>query len=295
MSKTDRDRYDQTIQYIRTISLPLEAKIKQKVGGNQIQYGQMISLGEGNASFIRGVVSNQHHAIRALVLCQNLFLPKGNLDNNKTVTHCKGMSENEVKEAVLMYATKPVVTLNEFRNVAERERMGVKNHNKDNILWLTRSSMVFDGGTNCYGAVNIWLVKSGLCSLDWYMNNPCDAYNVNQVVGNGQEHDLNDLGSITPGWIFNIHDANDQNICHWGVILETDSQGRKWAVASNTDPGAMGTDNQPRLVQFRTAQDTGAYGHFLLSTSIEVCKAKYNSHQVKLRVLDPTTHRANYY
>lgn len=295
MTKTDQDRYDQTIKYINTISLPLANKIKQKVGGNQIQYGQMISLGEGNASFIRGVVSNQHHAIRALVLCQNLFLPQGERDNNKTVLHCKGMSENEVKEAVLIYAPKLAVPLIEFRNVAERERMGSKGHNHDRILWLTRGSMVFDGATNCYGAVNVWLVKSGLCSLDWLMNSPCTAYNVNQVVGNGQEWDLKDLGSIPAGWIFNIHDAHDQNICHWGVILETDSQGRKWAAASNTEAGAMGTDNVVRMVQFRTAQDTGAYGHFLLSTSIEVCIAKYTSHQVKLRVLDPTAHRQNYY
>lgn len=284
MGRTNGERYDAAIKYIKdNIDLNLGNTVQAKGNAKREALGKAISLSGGG--FWNTGSSGQHMALRALLLCQQVFLkpPESDIDYAKdgsaTKLHFKSRSEENVKEALRSYTKKNNVTLEEFAQTALR----IKNTlGSFDAFSRTRADTSFGGTTNCYGAVKIWLFNSGCCSLPWCLKegSTITAYTVNQIIGDGAVIDEARVDEIPRGHVFNIHDADDPNICHWGVSL-----GDGWAAASNTTPGAAG-QNGAVMVDFRSGNT--AYGEFKLDTAVEVCKLKYTSGRVVVKHLDPT-------
>lgn len=298
--RTDTERYDQALAYIKTsVSADLGQLIEAKSGGNKKKIGGAVSLAWHG--FKNTGTKSQHMALRGLLMCQNVLIdprkyehPVGNSDARNylgkdcrnTIEHFKNKSEDEICKAIRSYTRLSGVTLAQFAQAArDLTDMG----GDFNLCSVTRDQATHWGGTtNCYGAVKIWLFKSGLSSLLWLLEegDKLNAYSCNQIIGNGNIVQERDIDNIPEGMIFNIHDSVDPAICHWGVCL-----GGGKAAASNTTAGAM-SGNGPVFVAFDTGHT--AYGIFDLKSSVEVCKAAYNSHAVVLRVTDPLASQAYY-
>jgi hypothetical protein len=301
MGRTDTERYDQAQRYIvEHVSAELGRLVLDKTGGQKKQVGAALSLAW--AGFGKIGTPGQHMALRGLLLCQNalldvkkyeegagpssdakLYLGKG---CKNTVEHFKHKSEGDIRDAIRSYVQLPLVTLGSFAQTA-RDISDMSGG--FNVCSRTRAeSGNWGGTTNCYGAVKVWLFKSGLCSLQWMLNEgeKLNAYKSNDILGNGEVVEEKDIGTIKEGMVFNIHDAKDPAICHWGVCL-----GGGMAAASNTTAGGMGP-NGAIFVRFRSGNTS--YGEFPLQDSVDVCKSVYNSHAVVLRVTDPTKSRAYY-
>lgn len=294
MGRSDTERYDQALTYIRrNVSGALADWIVRETGGKKKDkktLGGAISLAWGG--FDKVGTPDQHMALRGLLLCQHVFLDVKALkdelgkDCKKTKDHFKNRSESDIKEAIRSYTRTPLVSLAQFAQTARdiSDMSGAFNYHS-----RTRADAGNWGGTtNCYGAVKVWLFKSGLCSMPWMIKegSRLTAYTCNQIIGDGDVVDEADINDIPEGMVFNIHDSVDPAICHWGVCL-----GNGIAAASNTTAGGM-SKTGAIFVDF----DSGSspYGIFKLQTSVNVCKCIYKSEAVVLKVTDPTESRAYY-
>lgn len=291
MGRTNSERYDSAISYIKNnIDQGLGNTLQAKTIAKKDALGKSISLSGGG--FWNTGSSGQHMALRALLLCQLVYLKPPECgadyagDGSLTKQHFKARTEDQVKEAIRSYSRRNNVSLEDFARTA----LNIKNTlGAFDALSRTRADTSFGGTTNCYGAVKIWLFNSGCCSLPWTLNEGANitAYTVNQIIGDGAVIAEDRVDEIPRGHVFNIHDADDPNICHWGVSL-----GDGWAAASNTTPAAVGNDGEPVMVDFRSGNT--AYGEFVLSTAVEVCKLKYTSGRVVVKHLDPTNGNGYY-
>lgn len=299
--RTDTQRYDQALAYIKTnISADLGQLIEGKSGGDKAKVGAALSLAWHG--FKNTGTKAQHMALRGLLMCQNVMFDPKKYENpvgsknatnyfgkncRNTIEFFKNQSEDEICKAIRSYARLSDVTLKQFAQAARN----LTNMGGDfNLCSVTREQNTHWGGTtNCYGAVKVWLFKSGLCSLPWMLDegDKLNAYSCNQIIGNGDIVAERDIDNIPEGMIFNIHDSVDPAICHWGVCL-----GGGKAAASNTTAGGMASGGAV-FVNFDPPGNT-AYGLFTLRSSVDVCKAVYNSHAVVLRVTNPLASRAYY-
>lgn len=286
MSRTNLERYTQAIDYIKqNIDRPLADKLDLKGSAKKELLGKAISLSGGG--FWYTGTKGQHQAIRALLLCQQVYLKPPECDSDKakdgseTKNYFKLKSEELVKEAIRSYTRKSNVSLEDFAQAALKITDPAKPFKE---LTRTRNDMGFGGITNCYGAVKMWLFNSGCCSLPWFLTEGAkiNAYTVNTIIGNGVLVDEKDIDDIPRGYVFNLQDSKNLDVCHWGVSL-----GGGWAAASNTTPGEIDpVSKKPVMVDFRKG-NTG-YGEFTLKSALEVCKLKYDSHVVTIKALDPT-------
>jgi hypothetical protein len=294
VARSDTERYDQALDYIRKkLSNDLADWIARETGGKKKDkktLGGAISL--SGFGFDKVGTPDQHMALRGLLLCQNVFLDvralKEELGKNckKTKDYFKNRSESQIKDAIRCYTRTPLVTLAQFAQTAR----DISDMSGDfNYYSRTRADAGNWGGTtNCYGAVKVWLFKSGLCSMPWMLRKGSEltAYTCNQIIGDGDIVAEKDIDGIPEGMVFNIHDSVDSAICHWGVCL-----GHGIAAASNTTAGGM-SDSGPIFVKFESG--SSPYGVFELLTSVNVCKCIYKSKKVVLKVTDPTQSRAYY-
>lgn len=283
-TRTDSERYEQALKYIeKQLDSSLATKLGQKSSARKQELGKAISLAKGG--FWNTGTPGQHMAIRALLLCQQVYLrppvcPSDFAkDGSETKNYFKTKNEDQAKEAIRSYTRKTNVTLEDFAQTALKITSIVGSFD---AFSRTRDDTAFGGVTNCYGAVKIWLFNSGCCSLPWLVKEGAtiNAYTVNGIIGDGTIVDEADLEDIPRGYVFNIQDSENPYVCHWGVSL-----GEGYAAASNTTPGEVGSQG-PVMVNFR--KGNSAYGEFTLESAVAVCKLKYDSHKVTVKALDPT-------
>ncbi|HEX2828622.1 MAG TPA: hypothetical protein VHP37_19870 [Burkholderiales bacterium] len=300
MARTDTERYDQALAYIRThVSDALANDILLKTGGQKAKYGGLLSLAW--YGFDKVGTKSQHMALRGLLLCQNAYLDikkyeypvKDKTATNmlgkkckNTIEYFKNKAETDIREAIRSYTRLPDVSLGQFAQTAR----DIKDMAGDfQLRSITRAETGNWGGTtNCYGAVKIWLFKSGLCSLQWMLTEgeQLNAYTCNQIIGDGDVVADDDIDDIPEGMVFNIHDSVTPAICHWGVSL-----GGGYAAASNTTAGGM-SRNGPIFVDFQSGNSS--YGIFKLKSSVDVCRTIYKSGEVYLKITDPLKSKAYY-
>ncbi len=299
-ARTDTERYDQALAYIKTnISADLGQQIELKSAGQKKKVGAALSLAWHG--FKNTGSKSQHMALRSLLLCQNVLLdpkqyeyPVGDKSATNylgkgcknTIEFFKNKDEQTICKSIQCYTRLPNVTLAKFAQAAR----DLTNMAGDfNLCSVTRDQNTnFGGTTNCYGAVKIWLFKSGLCSLRWLLEegNQLDAYSCNRIIGDGAVVPEDRIDTIAEGMVFNIHDSVNPAICHWGVCL-----GGGKAAASNTSAGGMSKTGAVFV-----AFDSGSspYGIFTLKSSVDVCKTIYKSGAVVLKVTDPLASAAYY-
>jgi hypothetical protein len=172
-----------------------------------------------------GQSDSKKNAVRALLLCQVLLLPKCNRDTTRTYFRAHG--EDDVKSAIECYTTLPNATINGVAQAALTRSIG----GNRGLGTVTRKTP--NWSEVCYSAVLYWLFQAGFVSLPKFAAGFPLGESPNRVLGYGirvQSH-VNWANEFQKGEIFNFHPDNMPGQNHWGVALGGDE-----AVAVNNGP-----------------------------------------------------------
>jgi hypothetical protein len=234
------------------LNLDLGNAIKGKSNLNKSTIGAEISLGEsGKMVFTK----DQRQALRALLLCQRYFLsnlgsPNLQLENNwnrTSINYWKFKNKGSIDEGIQIYRSTSS-NPDRLATVARDARIA-PDLNGGSLLKISRHESLNNFGNGiCYLAIMIWLLKSGLVSLPWYLSvkpastidelknifsTPIILWDNNQVFTQNTQ-----LASVPPpGYIVYINNEREMRNGHWMV-----SVGSGYAVGCNNSAiaGAIG-------------------------------------------------------
>jgi hypothetical protein len=319
MARTDVERYDETYAYLNNLDSTLAAHLDQEVRTNAMTKGEI-----GKKLSLQGIWSkghlyrSQHAALRALMLCQAIYLSppwarKAKYTRSKTKEHdgevksvrdgyqdyytagtldvptsiVRNMSESEIKKRIRCYVPVGGVGTDDVAAAAEAPvGEGTINHNT-----LTREDGLLFKNAICFDAVSLWLFKSGFVSIRWLTHEgpSLQADTANDMLGLGREITADQLERMPRGMLFNFHAASskgrdNRDVCHWGVSL-----GGGYGAAANTTAEETTEDGKKVRVNFRSGD--GKYGTFKMRESYEVCRLKYGKEkkvETVIREIDPT-------
>ncbi len=268
MARTDQQRYDQALAYLKTVNQGLGDEVDQILQGRAVEAGKDASLEK--LGYWRSGSDAQHMAVRALVLCQKAFLTKPyfkgffvKFDCDRTKRHYHGKSESVVKDAIKCYLPCAHPSLADLVDAAKK----VNETSGDfDFYTLTRAGKNLGSNPICFSAVRLWLFKAGFVSIRWLASDGFDltANSANRMLGDGRVISLDEIDTIEAGHIFNFHAQQSKPTCHWGLSL-----GNGKAVAANTT--AQFLKSAPVLF----TKGNSFYGEFSLRESYEACKWKY--------------------
>lgn len=198
MSKADADRWNETIKYLND-SFPdsglgthiemLVLENKRGAVSREISLGTLFDFKLGRSEAEK---KRTRHALRGLLLCQRVYFseffctsetsvnsgqysPTSHLPSNwkeASLAYWKNKLEVQIKRGIAMFVVnKDASAAIELKNAANKGRYlislpgNLKLSRDDKDLGKT-------GSVSCYGAVMTWLVRSGIVSLRWYLQNP---------------------------------------------------------------------------------------------------------------------------
>jgi hypothetical protein len=207
--------------------------------------------GEDDPSY--GTNTSKRHALRALLLCQRIYysgdlwakqseagpglhvvpLPGLLQGNWKTLSlaHWKTKTEQQILEGIGMFATVPAATRDDLQTAAHA---GAPNGTPlPGNLTISRADQYTVGsGIICYVGVQGWLVRSGLVSMRWFMQNsaPNKEVGCDLLFGKGTEvwrgpvkptdrqAVLDVIGRIGRGYVVHIWSPQNYNWNgHWVI------------------------------------------------------------------------------
>jgi hypothetical protein len=169
-----------------------------------------LSLGtrpDGEDDPAYGTNTEQRHALRALLLCQRVYFstlwaksgghstPDDKLSpgwKNLSLNHWKTGSEAKIQEAIKMFSPVLGAKRKDLQRIAFAGAPGGAGW-QGNLTVSRTDHATLGYGHTCYVGVQGWLVKSGLVSLRWFMQNwnpvdqaACDLlFGAGTVVWNG--------------------------------------------------------------------------------------------------------------
>jgi hypothetical protein len=304
------------------VSAVLANEIDHLVRVNAMSKGDL-----GRSLSLRGIWSNghlyrsQHNAMRALMLCQAVYLqwpwarqqegireaiksPEGKVtgyaitgynfvpfpcawQTDVSTAVVRNMSEKSIKERILCYLPRPAASADDLATAAacvEGIELGSIDYRN-----YTRNDKCRFQTSICYDGVKQFLFKAGFLSIRWLTREGPSllAHTANDMLGNGIVIPKSQLDLIPAGWIFNFHGGNfggreNKDVCHWGVSL-----GGGIGAGTNTTPAEKG-----KKVNFIAGAGIGAWGKFRLSEAYDVCELKYRGDKgcdTVIRKIDPTT------
>lgn len=313
MARTDLERYDETYTYLFNIDKALAREVDQIVSESHLskpEHGRALSLkGIGMKGSFR-----QHKALRALLLCQFIYLQppwarketfkraaerndEGGYDTvggtydwyyldwktDVSTSATVKLSEAQIVDMIHCYATRINARAEDLALAAEGPV--VEGQAPDYRSYTRNGPTPFGSSCICYDAVRAWLFKSGFVSMRWLTHEGPSliARTANDMLGLGRVIREDQVDRIPRGYIFNFHGGvvrgvEARDVCHWGVSL-----GDGIGAATNTTDGEKG-----RTVHFSRGAGPGRYGVFRLRESYEVCKLKYGGSAI-IRQIDPAT------
>ncbi len=314
MARSDLERYDDTYDFLMRMNPEVAQAVDQMVSQNAMSKGAL-----GQALSLKGIWSKghlykgQHQAMRALMLCQALFLTppwarkeeftrisdgKGGFDSvggsyqdfnlvwqtDVATSNVRNMSEKEIKELISCYYARPNATADDLAVAAEGAVEETRN-GPDYRTYTRNGPTPFGGMCVCYDGVRAWLYKAGFVSMRWMTHEGPSliARTSNQMLGDGEVISEDRLDRMPRGWIFNFHKGdsdrrNNKDVCHWGISL-----GQGIGAATNTTD-----EEEGKKVNFIRGAGPAKYGVFRLRESYDVCKLKYGGTAV-IRQIDPHT------
>lgn len=186
MAKLADNRLSDTIDYLKAVDLWLANHLEDTLRTNNLQGNSIVSDAEigseiislkGQSNSLRYLQKsnneNQRRALRALLLCQQVYLSNIWTDRNPPLTpgwkdislrHWRWRTEGEICEGIKVYALgNPKVT--ELADAAKTYNRSKPPHIIDYIL--TRESSMFPSSKSCYGQVALWLFLAGFVSQRW--------------------------------------------------------------------------------------------------------------------------------
>lgn len=197
--KTGRQRFDETINYLTKISPGLAQHISSLAGADDDNIGEELSLGK--YLLHTHAAEQKRHAMRALLLCQRVYLsdiwpkyfggpavlqPINSLPadwKSISLRNWDSQSEPQIQEGIKAFT----VTTDNISGLQDVAASGHPGTLPAACLTLSRASR-FGGGPSCYGAVMIWLFRSGLVSYRWYLkyNGANDQASLTAAFGRGR-------------------------------------------------------------------------------------------------------------
>lgn len=256
----------------------------------------------------------QHKALRALLLCQFIYLrppwarketfkradrqnAEGGYDivggnyepyyldwrTDVPTSATRNLSEAQIVEMIRCYAARINARAEDLALAAESPV--VEGQAPDYRSYTRAGPTPFGTSCICYDAVRAWLFKSGFVSMRWLTHEGPSliARTANDMLGLGEVIAEDRVDRIPRGYIFNFHGGvvrgnEARDVCHWGVSL-----GDGIGAATNTTDGEKG-----KSVRFIRGAGPGRYGVFRLRESYDVCKLKYGGSAI-VRQIDPMT------
>lgn len=182
-TKSPRQRIQDTLNYVQeNIGLPERTQLHTALLNRGAEYDQIsrnISLGAhlfGN--------ENQRHALRALLLCHQLFITTvaaRNQETQSTKKNHSGTSEALLRQRIRSWFTLSNANAPNVCNLATANRATMPKWDNSalNPRQLIRGIMP-DQRFNCYNAVVFWAFQGGAISLRWIWNQWYPA-NTNQL------------------------------------------------------------------------------------------------------------------
>ncbi|MCV2355965.1 hypothetical protein LNV09_17625 [Paucibacter sp. B2R-40] len=245
MNKNKLTRWNDTIRYLND-SFPTAAPrigdhINTIVSDNPTRESISEQLALGSANRVHkntDANKNARHALRGLLLCQRIYfsekwansnfvgepvaVPLSALDANwRTLSlNTWGMrSEASILDAIAMFATVPNVSASDVSVVAKLgPPTGLRPAIAGNLEACRSTFEVTGAAETCYRGVLGWLLKSGLVSFRWFMQNaaPTGEASLKALFGDGEVVWTSDQifvdGSVLPdveaGYIVHMWNEN---------------------------------------------------------------------------------------
>lgn len=242
MSRTNQERFDEAVDYLKAIDKGLATDVVKKIGDDSDTAGADISL--SGAGYWKKGSDDQHAAVRALLLCYVAYFRKPHCDDNMASNKALdvirkamlGKKEAVVNEEIMLFLPTSKPTLKGLAASAE-----VVNELSDvfNPFSRTRKDKTVSQNPICYNGVLAWLFHAGFVSKRWLAKEGLQlkAANANAFLGDGKVVKEDKWDQIPLGYLWNVHRVGDKETCHWGVSLGDDV-----AVAcNNTDASLVAT------------------------------------------------------
>lgn len=258
MSRTDQQRYDEALAYVKSVDPGLARDIDAQLRARAVAVGAEISL--GGAGFWRQGTPAQHTAVRALLLCQIAFFRpphcRANLADMAVLTATRsaylGKTEAQVATEIRNYIRPPARSLEAVAQAALTANQPIGNLD---FVTFSRTDRFLGANPICYNGVTAWLFISGMVSKQWLAGpgNKIDANSADAAFGQGQETPPAQWSSLPRGHLWTIQRQNDPTTCHWGVSL-----GSGLAAATNNTLGSLVLmlTRDDETVQKKSAYDT---------------------------------------
>jgi hypothetical protein len=229
--KITEDMIDDALNYIGTLDAQLSMDVEHRIRGDiATTIGVEISLG----LFAKRIDKERRLALRALLLCQrcyfsNLYLPHLRLDpswHSTSIDHWKSRNITAINKAILLF-TADCDDAHMLANIAETAG-GAPSGNSVSYV-LNRDERFNIGSSISYMAIMVWLLKSGIVSYPWYLEN-CSVTSVEDIkdlfgtptnIWNAvNSFDENSQLPLVPrGHIIYINHSHETTYGHWMVSL----------------------------------------------------------------------------
>jgi hypothetical protein len=230
--KTQSDRITDAIDYITRLDIHLGNEIGNSLDDNTATtLGKEISLGFFAKSMEKD--EEKRTALRALLLCHRYFF--SGLDRPtwkaSSLGHWKGRSRMAIDKAILLFTADcdTAATLADVAEAAGKAPTGA--HPRVNYTISRAENEPFElGNGTCFIAIMAWLLKSGIVSYQWYLQNFAvkDVGDLvkrlggpEQVIWTGERLFTKDdtLTNVPRGYI--VHFVNEKlpTFGHWMVSL----------------------------------------------------------------------------
>lgn len=259
--KTGHQRIEDSLSYLEGKGMQgLANDIRNAPRVRIDDIGEELSLGGVRMLHRDPVVTQERRALRALLLCQRLFLASRPREwKDVSIRHWQAKPEPDILDGIRLYMT---TENNPGALAALAENAGGQPPvwSDTDLLTLARAARLPLGTANCFQSVMAWLLMSGLVSVRWYSRHKAasDEASLTNAFGMGHrrwpENDYEFKPSASPvppvGRGYVVHLFNREPGRHWtGHWLVSLSGGR-----------AAGCNNNP-IVEFENGNRAVAGGY----------------------------------
>ena len=271
-------RIDNAISYVRSHIDPRLAEEMTALIAGHPAISDEISLGpfRGFLSSCAAPLAQQREALRALLLCQRIYLSalwpslmdtpcrrvaRNHLPANwrsQTLRYWGNRSEEQIRESLRMF----VATSNDPALVADEAQ---KEQPSAPQMFLTCTRRTLFGGRAhcCYSAVMLWLFKSGLVSLRWLLKFNgantrealTEAFGPGLIIWSGTLSETQSLPPVPRGHIIHMYQDQSGWLGHWMVSV---GNGKAAGVNNNDETPMVPRVYWPQLTLDKQLRAYGA-------------------------------------
>jgi hypothetical protein len=218
MSKDWQTRWDETINYLNSKFLcpgltdRLGAHIEKIVpAGQRKAISEELSIGyrrDGKDDPTYAATTSKRQALRGLFLCQRVYYsdiwakrsnfagtavaPASMLTpnwRNESMQYWGGKGEQDIVAGIQMFAPTPGATASDLQKAAYAGAPNGKAALPGNLKLSRTDTECVGAAETCYNGITAWLLRSGLASMRWFMQDsaPNNQFCCDRLFGTGEE------------------------------------------------------------------------------------------------------------